>query len=210
MCIWNSHWTRHPVFYLATLHWGIIGLSRVFIVLGWHKLFIEGPKAIHVVGFLGICTDASGNPHSWPASNGSSECPRGESERCTMTISVPRGTHGVLTSQGSLPHPGLLLTSTLTSCLFLSSVPACSQDFSAPNRMPRLSPLQVCTAAWQIKTALASTLPLPVFPLNYSWIGSASGCMFQSLISRFQFITLSISWHQPRDSPLSPGESVFI
>lgn len=157
----------------------------------------------------GICTDAS-RIHilDWLQMWVSSAW--GESQGCTMTISVLWGTHGVLTSQGSLPHPGHLLTSTRTSCLFLSSMSACNQDFSAPNRMPRLSPLHVCTAAWQIKTVPASTLPLPVLPLNYCWIGSASGCMFQSLISRFQFITLSISWHQPRDSPLSPGESVFI
>lgn len=148
-------------------------MSRVFLVLGWHKLFIESPQGYS-------CGQIHGASVQMPAGSTFLTGFKCEFQGCTMTISVLRGTPGVLTSRGSLPHPELLLTSTLTSCLFLSSVPACNQDFSAPNRMPRLSPLQVCTAAWQIKTVPASTLS-PACPSSKLLLNRVSFWLYVSV-----------------------------
>lgn len=152
----------------------------------------------------GICTDASGNPHSWLASNGSSECLRRiwevhNDHFCASGHTwVPHIT-GVPSTPWSPAdfHPDFLPVSQLGACLQ-------SRLFCPKQGAKAFSTSSVHSCRADKDSAGPSTLPLPVFPLNYSGIGSASGCMFQSLISRFQFITLSISWHQPRDSPLSP------
>ena len=162
----------------------------------------------------GICTGASRiQILGWLQMQVSSA--RGEPQGCTTTSSVLRGTHGVLMSQGSLQHPGPCTLPPWLPNLMHSASLSVWRLLAIKTFLPYTG----CQGFLHFKCAqlpgrsrqhLRPPFLLPVLPLKYSWIGSASGCIFQSLISRFQFITLSISWHQPWDSLLSPGESVFI
>lgn len=150
------------MFYLATLSRRLNRLSQVFVVSSWHWLFISGPACIQLVRFSG--------PLCWQHLN--SRLTSKASFKCLSGISrVRKDQLGALghahmgPSCHRAPPSGHLLTSwphhsaswpvwCLQSNLFCpkqnaSTFPKCA--------------LQVCTAAWRIKTASPSSL-LPACP----------------------------------------------
>lgn len=161
--IWISHQAGHPVVYLATLKRGIIRLSQVFIVPSGHKLFIWGPTCIQLVIFSGHLGQQDLNSwltsSAWADSQGST---RTSSVLWGMPTRGPRVTGAPHPRHLSLP---LWLPTTFTLPPAQFSICLRSSLFGPKRDANTLSKcaLQVCTAAWRIKTASASNL-LPACP----------------------------------------------